>query len=207
MSQLGSRLRTVPHIALILGAALALVASQIVFSLLSSRPSATTAEAKGLEALAQPVSPVALSRPASPMNAALPTGQFEELVKPTPVPTIAPPAVPAPSPPTPDPTPTATLLETGVASTYGEGDGFEGRLTACGQVFHTSVVQVAHKSLPCGTLIRIEDSDTGRAVTARVTDRGPYIVGRIVDLSWGAFEELDPSGPGLLHVNVYIVDP
>ena len=96
--------------------------------------------------------------------------------------------------------------ETGVASTYGEGDGFEGNLTACGQVFHTSVVQVAHKTLPCGTMIRIEDSDTGRSIVAEVTDRGPYIPGRIVDLSWGAFRQLEPSAPGLLHVSVYLLD-
>jgi len=108
--------------------------------------------------------------------------------------------------PTPVATPKPTVFETGVASTYGEGDGFEGNLTACGEVFHTSVVQVAHKSLPCGTLIRVEDADTGRSVTARVTDRGPYITGRIVDLSWGAFQQLDPTGPGLLNVNVYLLD-
>jgi len=98
------------------------------------------------------------------------------------------------------------VFEAGIASTYGEGDGFEGNLTACGQVFRTMVVQVAHKTLPCGTTLRIEDADTGRSVIARVTDRGPYIPGRIVDLSWGAFEQLDPSGPGLLNVNVYILD-
>jgi rare lipoprotein A (peptidoglycan hydrolase) len=96
--------------------------------------------------------------------------------------------------------------ETGVASTYGEGDGFEGNLTACGQVFHTNVIQVAHKSLPCGTMIRIEDSDTGRSVVAEVTDRGPYISGRIVDLSWAAFRQLEPSGPGLLNVQLYLLD-
>jgi rare lipoprotein A len=96
--------------------------------------------------------------------------------------------------------------ETGVASTYGEGDGFEGNLTACGVVFHTGVVQVAHKSLPCGTMIRIEDSDTGRSIVAEVTDRGPYIPGRIVDLSWAAFRQLEPSAPGLLNVTVYLLD-
>jgi rare lipoprotein A len=96
--------------------------------------------------------------------------------------------------------------ETGVASTYGEGDGFEGKRTACGQVFHTRVVQVAHKSLPCGTMIRVEDSDTRRSVVAEVTDRGPYIPGRIVDLSWGAFRQLQPSAPGLLNVTVYLLD-
>jgi rare lipoprotein A len=98
------------------------------------------------------------------------------------------------------------VYESGIASTYGEDDGFEGNLTACGQIFHTNVVQIAHKSLPCGTLVRIEDTNTGRTVDATVTDRGPYIPGRIVDLSWAASEQLDPSGPGLLHVNLYVLD-
>ena len=102
--------------------------------------------------------------------------------------------------------PRRVAYEAGIASTYGEGDGFEGNLTACGQVFHTSVVQVAHKTLPCGTMIRIEDSDTGRSIVAEVTDRGPYIPGRIVDLSWGAFRQLEPSAPGLLNVTVYLLD-
>ena len=101
--------------------------------------------------------------------------------------------------------PKPAVYEHGIASTYGMGDGFEGNLTACGQVFRTHVVQVAHKTLPCGTLIRVEDVETGRSVDAEVTDRGPYIRGRIVDLSWGAFKQLDPSGPGLLSVNVYLL--
>ncbi|MGI9146077.1 MAG: septal ring lytic transglycosylase RlpA family protein [Chloroflexota bacterium] len=100
----------------------------------------------------------------------------------------------------------SAAYETGVASTYGENDGFEGNLTACGQVFHTQVVQVAHKSLPCGTMIRIEDADTGRSIVAEVTDRGPYIPGRIVDLSWAAFRQLDPAGPGRLVVTLYLLD-
>ncbi len=144
---------------------------------------------------------------------------YAELYKPTVAPTIAPKVVPTLAPtiaPTPAPTvaptavPTAApamkVYESGIASTYGEGDGFEGNLTACGQVFHTRVVQIAHKSLPCGTKVRVEDMDTGRTVDAEVTDRGPYVAGRIVDLSWGAFQQLDPTGPGLLHVNVYVLD-
>ena len=39
-----------------------------------------------------------------------------------------------------------------------------------------------------------------------MTDRGPYVAGRIVDLSWGAFKQLDPTGPGLLHVNIYVLN-
>jgi rare lipoprotein A (peptidoglycan hydrolase) len=135
------------------------------------------------------------------MNAAVSIGLFEELVKPTPIPTATPKPMPSPTP-----APKPAVLESGVASTYGEGDGFEGNLTACGQVFHTDIVQVAHKSLPCGTVLRIEDLDTGRSVTAQVTDRGPYIRGRIVDLSWGAFRQLDSTGPGLLNVNIYILE-
>jgi rare lipoprotein A len=142
---------------------------------------------------------------AASMNAAVSTGQFEELVKPTPVPTIAPSPLPIPTP-APTVAPRPSVFESGIASTYGEGDGFEGNRTACGQIFRTQIVQVAHKSLPCGTLIRIEDTDTGRSVEAEVTDRGPYIPGRIVDLSWGAFRQLDPSAPGLLSVNVYLLD-
>jgi rare lipoprotein A (peptidoglycan hydrolase) len=142
------------------------------------------------------------------VDAAVSTGQFEDLVRPTPVPTMAPTPVPTAMPTpaaTAEPAPEPTVFESGIASTYGEGDGFEGNLTACGQVFHTNVVQIAHKSLPCGTVVRVEDTDTGRTVDAVVTDRGPYISGRIVDLSWGAFSQLDPSGPGLLHVNVYLL--
>jgi rare lipoprotein A len=97
------------------------------------------------------------------------------------------------------------LFETGIASTYGVGDGFHGNRTACGQIFNTHIVQVAHKTLKCGTIIRIEDSQTGKSVVAEVTDRGPYIRGRIVDLSWAAFRELDPAG-GLRPVNVYLLD-
>ena len=156
----------------------------------------------------QRLPPNQLTRANTTMSAAASTGQFEELVKPTPVPALA----PSPQPtvePTPAPTeePNVPVYESGIASTYGEGDGFEGNRTACGQVFHTGEVQVAHKSLPCGTTLRIQAADTGRSVEAVVTDRGPYVPGRIVDLSWGAFQELDPTGPGLLRVNVYVLDP
>jgi rare lipoprotein A (peptidoglycan hydrolase) len=102
--------------------------------------------------------------------------------------------------------PERQIFETGIASTYGTGDGFEGSRTACGQVFRTNVVQVAHKTLPCGTLVRVEDIASGQTVEAEVTDRGPYVRGRVVDLSWAAFRQLDSRGPGLLHVNVYVLD-
>ena len=148
-----------------------------------------------LQPLPESVAPVS----ASQVEAATLTGDFEELVAPASESTVA---------PAPEPTaaPKPGLFETGIASTYGEGDGFEGNRTACGQVFHTNAIQIAHKTLPCGTAVRVEDTDTGRAVDAVVTDRGPYVNGRIVDLSWAAFKQLDPTAPGLLHVKVYLLD-
>jgi peptidoglycan lytic transglycosylase len=107
-----------------------------------------------------------------------------------------------PAAPKPD---TGTLFESGIASTYGEGDGFQGNRTACGQRFDTNVPQVAHKSLPCGTMVRVEDASSGRSVVVEVTDRGPYVRGRVVDLSWAAFSQLHPKGPDLLSVNVYVL--
>jgi peptidoglycan lytic transglycosylase len=209
MSKFGNGRRGTAFATLIARAAVAFVGSQIVFSPLLSGPSVAFAETTDVidEHAFRPLQDQRASsiRTAAQMNAAVSTGQFEELVKPTPLPTIAPTPIPTPTP-APTPTPKPAVYETGIASTYGEDDGFEGNLTACGQVFRTGVVQVAHKSLPCGTMVRIEDADTGRSVIARVTDRGPYITGRIVDLSWGAFQQLDPTGPGLLNVNVYVLD-
>jgi rare lipoprotein A len=212
MPQFGDAPRGTAVVKLIAGVAALFVGSQIAVSPLPGGPSVAYAETTDVidEHAFRPLldHQVSTSRSVAQMNAAVSTGQFEELVKPTPVPTIAPTPIRTPIPtPLPTPAPKLAVFEAGIASTYGEGDGFEGNLTACGQVFRTMIVQVAHKSLPCGTTLRIEDTDTGRSVIATVTDRGPYIPGRIVDLSWGAFEQLDPTGPGLLNVKVYILEP
>jgi peptidoglycan lytic transglycosylase len=149
------------------------------------------------------------------MPAATHSGLFEEAFRPLPV--IAPNVTLAPVAGSPsaavEPEPAIgaarslpAMYESGMASTYGDGDGFEGLRTGCGSIFHTDIVQVAHKSLPCGTVVRVEDTDTGKSVDAEVTDRGPYVTGRVVDLSLAAFKQLDVSGTGLLNVNVYVVD-
>jgi len=92
---------------------------------------------------------------------------------PTPVPTPAPPVVTLP--PLPDP-PTAGIV---IASWY--GPGFYGNRTACGQTYTPEIVGVAHRTLPCGTLVVIEYR--GRTMTVPVIDRGPYVAGRTLDLS------------------------
>ena len=188
-------------IALLVAGSIALAgAQQILGSVAEAETTHAVADSYSLQRL-----PETKSLEKAMVSAAVSSGQFEDLVKPTPTPrpTVAPTPAPAPEAPTPEPPP---VYESGVASTYGEGDGFEGNRTACGQIFHTRVAQVAHKTLACGTTVRIEDVSTGRTVEAVVTDRGPYIPGRIVDLSWGAFEQLDPTGPGLLPVNIYVLD-
>jgi rare lipoprotein A (peptidoglycan hydrolase) len=96
-----------------------------------------------------------------------------------------PPAEPAPEPPparvvaTPAPLPDPPTAGVVVASWY--GPGFYGNRTACGQTYTPEIVGVAHRTLPCGTLVVIEYR--GRTMTVPVIDRGPYIVGRTLDLS------------------------
>jgi rare lipoprotein A (peptidoglycan hydrolase) len=106
-------------------------------------------------------------------------------VEPAPAATPEPPPVPTPArtpapavftlPQLPDP-PTAGIV---IASWY--GPGFYGNRTACGQVYTPEIIGVAHRTLPCGTLVVIEFR--GRTMTVPVIDRGPYIAGRTLDLS------------------------
>ena len=190
-------------ISLLVAGSIALVgAQQVIGSGAEAETTQAVADGYNLQRLPEAQAPTSMM-----VAAAVSKGTFEDVVKPTRVPTVAPTPLPTVSlTPGPALVTSLTVFESGIASTYGEGDGFEGNRTACGQIFHTRVVQVAHKTLPCGTTLRIEDVSTGRTVEAVVTDRGPYIPGRIVDLSWGAFEELDPTGPGLLPVNIYVVE-
>ena len=186
---------------LITGSAILLIAQQVL-GVAAFAQTTSAVGAHNLQTLPETKAPVAVAR----VNAATTTGAFEEPLKSAraaAAPVTEPDAAEVPDKPA---APTQSVFQSGVASTYGEGDGFEGNLTACGQVFHTNVAQIAHKSLPCGTVVRVEDTDTGRSVDAKVTDRGPYVAGRVVDLSWGAFKQLHPAGPGLLHVNVYVLD-
>jgi rare lipoprotein A (peptidoglycan hydrolase) len=66
------------------------------------------------------------------------------------------------------------------------GPGFYGHRTACGLALTTSLIGVAHRTLPCGTLVSFRNPANGRTVTLRVVDRGPYVAGRQWDLTGGA---------------------
>lgn len=91
----------------------------------------------------------------------------------------------------------------GVASWY--GPGFHGRRTACGQRYKSNKRSAAHRTLRCGTLVRVTRVDTGAAVLVRINDRGPFVAGRVIDLSRGAARKLGMLDSGLARVRLEVV--
>ena len=98
----------------------------------------------------------------------------------------------------------AQSLQKGKASFYAKR--FHGRKTASGERMHPDSLTCAHKSYPFGTLLRVYNPANGRSVNVRVTDRGPYVQGRIIDLSWRAAKELGIIGQGVATVFVSKAD-
>jgi rare lipoprotein A len=92
----------------------------------------------------------------------------------------------------------------GLASWY--GGKFQGRTTSSGEVFDTNLMTAAHKSLPFGTVVKVTDLDTGSSTVVRINDRGPFVEGRIIDLSRAAAEQLGMVGRGVARVSVEVVD-
>jgi rare lipoprotein A len=91
----------------------------------------------------------------------------------------------------------------GMASWYGQH--WEGRKTACGQVFHQENLTAAHPYLPCGTWVRVTNVRTGHSEFARVTDRGPYEGGREMDVSERVAKRIDLTEYGVEQVKIEIV--
>jgi peptidoglycan lytic transglycosylase len=89
----------------------------------------------------------------------------------------------------------------GLASFYGHESQ-----TASGEKFNARELTAAHRTLPFGTRVRVTDVATGRSVTVRVNDRGPFIPGRIVDVSASAAETLGITGRGVAKVKLDVVD-
>jgi rare lipoprotein A len=86
------------------------------------------------------------------------------------------------------------------ASFYGHGDGFAWQTMANGQAMDPYAMIAAHPYLPFGTRLRVVNQDNGRAVTVRIADRGPYIGGRSLDLSYGAFVRIASPSRGVANV-------
>ena len=98
---------------------------------------------------------------------------------------------------------TAGYSEEGIAGYYGKG--FDGRRTASGTTFHAEGKTCAHRTLPFGTLVLVTRLDDGRGVTVTVTDRGPFVSGRIIDLSLGAARQIGLLQAGLTRVRLEVL--
>jgi rare lipoprotein A len=95
--------------------------------------------------------------------------------------------------------------EKGIASWYGEQ--FHNRNTANGEVFDMELITAAHKTLPLPSIVEVTDLETGKKLRVRVNDRGPFVSGRIIDLSKGAAQKLGIYRKGVARVRVRYIGP
>jgi rare lipoprotein A len=95
--------------------------------------------------------------------------------------------------------------ETGIASWY--GDAFNMKATADGEVFDMNQFSAAHTTLPLPSMVEVTNLDNGRKLVVRVNDRGPFVGGRVIDLSHAAAQELGYDRAGTAHVRVRYVGP
>jgi rare lipoprotein A len=120
------------------------------------------------------------------------------------------PAVPVPEAPAPEETNDRldgrVYTETGRASWYGGEDGFAGRPTANGEIFDPGELTCAHRTLPFGTTLEVKNLETGKKAIVRVNDRGPFIRGRMLDVSEKAALALGMHGNGTAKVRIRTVD-
>ena len=94
----------------------------------------------------------------------------------------------------------AGFVQEGIASWY--GDKFHGRKTSNGEVYDMYAMTAAHKTLPMGVFVKVDNLANGRSEVVRVNDRGPFVSGRIIDLSYTAARNLDVVGNGTAPVRV-----
>jgi len=92
----------------------------------------------------------------------------------------------------------------GVASFY--ADKFEGRTTASGEKYKHNKLTAAHKTLPFGTIVRVINLENQKSVDVKINDRGPFVEGRIIDLSKSAAEQLDYVNKGLVKVKIEVIN-
>jgi len=96
--------------------------------------------------------------------------------------------------------PVVAHAQEGKASWY--GPGFQGRLTASGERFDTNDYTAAHKTIPFGSTVRVENLENGKWLVVRINDRGPFVKGRILDVSFAAAEYLGILKKGTASVRI-----
>lgn len=98
---------------------------------------------------------------------------------------------------------TVPFSEEGIASYY--SDYYQGRITANGEIFDQTKLTAAHKSLPFGTKVKVLNLANKQSVEVTINDRGPYIEGRIIDLSYTAAEQVSMIQAGIEKVRIEII--
>jgi rare lipoprotein A len=93
--------------------------------------------------------------------------------------------------------------EEGNASWY--GNPFHGRRASNGEVYDMNKFTAAHRTLPFETMVRVTNLNNGKSTTVRITDRGPFVAGRIIDLSLAAAREIESVGPGVVPVRLEVL--
>lgn len=97
-----------------------------------------------------------------------------------------------------------------IGSRFGKGtfysDYFEGRGTSSGEPYRASELTAAHLTLPFGTIVKVTNLANGESVTVRINDRGPFVTGRVIDLSKSAFQQIAHLGSGIIWVEYEILN-
>lgn len=94
--------------------------------------------------------------------------------------------------------------ESGMASYY--GNEFQSRKTASGERFDQGRLTAAHRKLPFGTRVKVTNTHNGRSVVVRINDRGPFVKGRVIDLSSSAFKSIASLSAGVVPVRIQVID-
>lgn len=137
--------------------------------------------------------PAPAAVPAQP-SASVPATK-EKLPQPVEEPDLAEPTIPA------DAKPLDT--ETGLASWY--GPPYHNRRGSNGEIYNMNAMTAAHRTYPLGSIVRVTNLKTGSTALVRITDRGPFIRGRVIDLSLAAAKKLDVQRPGVAEVKVELM--
>ena len=121
-------------------------------------------------------------------------------------------ATPPPPPTTAQPAPAITVkpnakpifTETGLASWY--GSPYSNRRSSNGEIYDQDAMTAAHRTLPFNSIVRVTDLKTGQSVLVRITDRGPFVEGRVLDLSAGAAKALGTYRRGTVMVKLEVLE-
>src|ERR1039458_8011373 len=134
------------------------------------------------------------SPPASPASPAAGGRASRPATPSTPAPAAAPASAPVPAP---------GYSEAGVASWYGHP--YHGRPAADGEIYDMEQMVAAHRTLAFDTWVRVYDLDNNKNVEVRIIDRGPFVDGRIIDLSHAAAQAISLIGPGIANVRLEVI--